>query len=277
MNVPISIDFEEFTDRLNHEICQALELPPREMNFQNLCEKIAATINDHTSGATSELSENATRWLAVAENEAKELRGLTQQIDILKDLFKVNSEGILSEFDNERLFMMGLRDGERAFSHDLETQIQSLRLKETELNTRATHQKQEMGHVQRIMKQRDEKLQVEEIEGIDSIKGKGVRQRLMNEIERVRDMAERSQRGDLDGLFDETEMLIKEEEEAERYEIAELESLRRMMAGKKRGGSRNSVVRDSTGDRSSVMAEARMKVEQLRRQRLERDSTSRFA
>lgn len=267
-----SIDFDDFTDRLTNEIEQVIMSPVLtvDLNQQQLARRISSILSEHTKPMTAILADVEARNATAAEQHIIELRQLHDEIESLHSGFKANTDTIVKELECERQNAISLQGYESARVRELEARMNSLRLKQVELETRAAHQHAERDNLDRTAKHQLQKRRDWEDERF-SQSGRHrstIRQRILQEIKLIKDETDQETPSDLNTVFEECLRMVKQESDNMRGDIVGLEMSNRLVMAKMQQNSAilNSSVRQSRS-RSSVIHEAQRRIDQLRRQR----------
>lgn len=266
------LDVDDFTEQLTSEIEQMIMGPviTVDLNQQQLARKISAIIGEHTKPMTSILADVDARNSTAAEQHLIELRQLQDEVERLHASFKSNTDGIIKELEFERQNIISIHGYEHARVRDLESRLNSIKLKQVELETRAAHQQAERENLERIAKQQQQKRQDWEDEYFSNRghRHSTLRERLLQEIKLIKNETDQESIGDLGSVFEECLKLVKQESESMRSDIIGIEMANRCIMAKIQQNSTmiNASLRQHRS-RSSVLHEAQSRIGELRRQR----------
>ena len=266
------LDVDDFTEQLTSEIEQMIMGPviTVDLNQQQLARKISSIIGEHTKPMTTILADVDARNSTAAEQHLIELRQLQDEVERLHTSFKSNTDGIIKELEFERQNIISIHGYEHARVRDLEARLNSIKLKQVELETRAAHQQAERENLERIAKQQQQKRQDWEDEYFSSRghRHSSLRERLLQEIKLIKNETDQESIGDLGSVFEECLKLVKQESESMRSDIIGIEMANRCIMAKIQQNSTmiNASLRQHR-PRSSVLHEAQSRIGELRRQR----------
>ena len=268
------VDLDEFTESLTSAIGQLIEapIPPPDFNTQQLSRRIAAAIQEQTTQMTSVLADVDAQNTTAVESHIAELRQLQDEVENLRVVFKTSTEGVIRELERERQNKISIATAERARIRELDTRMRSIKLKQVELETRASHQNSERENLDRLSKQLIQKRREWEDDYFiqDEDEGESLRQRLLQEISALRQEADQDSAADIGRLVEEGLRAVKEESDNMRNELIGLEMANRWAMAKLQQLQATRTQSPSPRrerQRSSVISEAKFKVHELRRQR----------
>jgi hypothetical protein len=194
---------------------------------------------------------------------------MQRELDSLRSMFKSNTDAVLRELERERLGTASFHEAEHCRARDLEARLRALKLTQVELDARAAHQRLEAENLDRLAKQQVQKRQEWEDEtAMDEFgEGDGLRQRILEEIAALRRDAHRDAYADLGRVVDEGLRTLKQEGDALREELAELEAANRWAVARIQQNQVSLQSPPRRCVRSALVTEAQMKVDSLRRMR----------
>jgi hypothetical protein len=266
-----SIDFDGFTERLLTDLGQSIEapVPGLDLHGTNLKLKVSSVIDEHTRPMTSALQEARSRNASALEHHISELKLLQRELDSLRSMLKSNTDSVLRELERERLNTSAFRESEHCRARDLETRLRTLKLTQVELDAKAAHQRLERDNLDRLAKQQTQKRQEWEDElALDEFgEGAGLRQRILEEIAAIRRDAQRDTYADVGRIVDDGLRMLKQEGDSMRGELGDLEAANRWAVARIQQTQVSVPVTPKKRVRSSLVTEAQMKVDSLRRMR----------
>ena len=148
-------DFDEYSESLSTEVSQIIESPvqPLDVNRTTLTRSIVAAIDEQTKPLTTVLSESNNRQASFAKTRLSQLKQLREELDSLCTVFKSNADSIIKELEGESQNTVNMRNAQIAKQNDLEQRMRSVKLRQVELEAKATHQSVERDSLERQMKQ----------------------------------------------------------------------------------------------------------------------------
>lgn len=151
----LNLDFDEYSESLSNEVSQIIEapVPPLDINRTSLSRGIVQAIDEQTKPLTTVLNESNNRQMNLAKTRLAELKQLREELDSLCNIFKTNAESILKELEGENQNTINMRNAQIAKQNDLEQRMRSVRLRQVELEAKATHQSVERDSLERQLKQ----------------------------------------------------------------------------------------------------------------------------
>lgn len=280
MRQPISnmnFDVDDFSETLSSEVGSIIESPYStiDINTQGVSKKVSLAIEEHTKPVTSLLAEAEARNSVAIDHHISELQQLQNELDSLRTVFKTNSDGILKELEKEKHNASSIRDAEQVRLREMEQRMRTLKLKQVELEARSNHQSIERDSLERSSKQFEQKKREWEEETLPMMYDEGgtLRQRILQELNDLKQEITSESFDDLNQSVDESLKILKEEGDNMRNELMELEMANRWAI------ARAKEVRTRTPQASSPSAlktprrnksvanEAQERLMQLRRQR----------
>lgn len=274
-NQVTGFDIDEFTDQLNTEVEETIQSPYQsiELHEHAIVKRITGAIEENTKPVITILAETKARNSAAADRHTAELRQLQDELNGLGSQLKVSADGIVSELEKERRSRISFRDAEQAKVRDLEQRLRAIRLKQVELESKASHQSAEREGFDRIVKQFEEKRRNwEEAAPLLYDEGGALRQKILTHLVELRRDIGEDAIDDFTRAIDEALEIVKEEGEALKDELLELEFANRRLLGRRSEflGTKHALTPPiSTQRYPSVISEAQARLDQLRRQREE--------